>query len=82
MGSEIVHFPQPKQETRPSDARVRGALAILRAIEAGELLAALPDCSVAKQQHLLALELLSIAERELMGFFEGLVSEVDNCAAH
>lgn len=45
--------------------RVENALAMLRAIEAGELLAALPECNVARDQHITALTLLRLVEREL-----------------
>jgi hypothetical protein len=46
-------------------AKVEKALAILLAIEAGEMLAALPDCPVARNHHLSALTLLKLAQHEL-----------------
>lgn len=46
-------------------ARVDTISAIFHAIEAGELLAALPECEVAQLQHRTALTLLATAEREL-----------------
>jgi len=45
--------------------RLDGILAIFQAIEAGELLAAGPDCPIAQLHHRTALSLLTIAEREL-----------------
>lgn len=45
--------------------KVGNALAMLRAIDAGELLSALPECIVAKDQHITALTLLKLVEREL-----------------
>jgi hypothetical protein len=45
--------------------RLEGLIAIFRAIDAGELLAALPECDTARLQHSMALSLLALAEREL-----------------
>ena len=45
--------------------RIDGLIAIFRAIDAGELLAALPECDTARAQHSTALTLLALAEREL-----------------
>ncbi|MCA3260079.1 MAG: hypothetical protein ING46_18655 [Rubrivivax sp.] len=40
-------------------------LAVFEAIDVGELLAALPECEVARNQHQTALSLLSLARRQL-----------------
>ncbi|MCA3644384.1 MAG: hypothetical protein IOC63_21525 [Methylobacterium sp.] len=46
-------------------ARLEGLLAIFKAIDAAELLSALPECDIAQDQHKTALTLLALAEREL-----------------
>jgi hypothetical protein len=45
--------------------RLEGLLAILQAIDAGDMLAALPACDLACQLHQAAVRLLGLTEREL-----------------
>lgn len=45
--------------------RLAGILAVFEELEAEEMLAALPECQIAKQNHLAALNLLLGAEAEL-----------------
>jgi hypothetical protein len=53
--------------------KIDNALSLLRAIDAGQMLAALPECDLARKDHLAALRLLSLTEQELLG----LQREVD-----
>ena len=71
MSGEVIQF-SVGVDINPSRMRSRlgGVLAVLRAIEAGELLAALPECAVARAQHQTALDLLALAERELLRIHE------------
>lgn len=46
-------------------ARLRRVSTILGVIEAGELLAALPMCPIARSNHLAALDLIAILEDEV-----------------
>lgn len=46
-------------------ARLEGITAIFKAIDAGELLSALPDCKFAQEHHKVALTLLAVVEREV-----------------
>lgn len=66
MDRELIQFPQARVR-RPPDVRTRlGRLAaLLQAIDAGELFAALPDCPLARRNHLTALNLLALAEAEI-----------------
>ena len=72
MTGEIIPWPSSLPDTGGPSFRVRveGILAIFRAIDAGELLSALPECDVARMQHTTALALLAMAERELMSLHE------------
>ena len=45
--------------------RLGRVVSILKAIDAGELLAAFPECAIARRNHLTALDLLSIVEAEV-----------------
>lgn len=66
MTSEVVHFTRRADpELAAARARLDSLSSIFRAIEEGELLAALPDCPLARANHLAALNLLSLAEMEL-----------------
>lgn len=65
---EVIPWPL---RTLPQDRlgvrhRIEAVLSLFRAIDAGELLAALPDCDFAKEQHCTALRLLALAEQELL----------------
>ena len=73
MSGEVIQWPA--QNPTPSDdtrRRIESILAVFRAIDAGELLAALPECEIARSQHIAALRLLSLAERELLAIYETL----------
>ncbi|MFN7265808.1 MAG: hypothetical protein ACK5T5_12875 [Phenylobacterium sp.] len=52
--------------------RLEAILDVFRAIDAGELLSALPNCPIASQIHLAALSLLSTAELELLSIAQEL----------
>jgi hypothetical protein len=64
--SDVVAFPGV---VRLHPQRVRDRLeqiaSIFAAIEAGELLAALPECAFAKEDHKAALKLLAFVEVEI-----------------
>lgn len=66
MDRELLQFPESRAR-RPLNVRTRIArvAALMQAIDAGELFAALPDCPVARRNHLTALSLLAIAETEI-----------------
>lgn len=73
MTGEIVHLNQHALETDPSvGERLQPLLAIVRAINAGELLEAFPECDIARVNHKTALSLLSILERELIDLCDSL----------
>jgi hypothetical protein len=63
--SELGAVAQGFRENAAVRTGVENSLAILRAIDAGELLSALPECAVARSQHMTALALLRLAEEEL-----------------
>lgn len=67
MVGEVVQWPKnvPGQvvDIRP---RIESIIAIFHAICVGELLSALPDCEVARTQHINGLRLLALAENELL----------------
>lgn len=66
MASDVIHLVRAVGEEEVGiRQRLAGLLAIVRIIETEELLAALPDCMFARNQHMVALSLLSIVEREL-----------------
>ena len=68
MGGEIVSWPLPRSGTLEVGfaERLEGLVAVFRAIEAGELLAGLPPCELAEENHRSATKLLAIVERELV----------------
>lgn len=73
MSAEIVAWPGQAQDVAPAVLKTLGEiLAILQAIDAGEMLAALPDCELARAQHTAALRLLGLAERELASLHDQL----------
>lgn len=45
--------------------RIEGVIAVFEQIESEELLAALPECPLARRNHLAALDLLACVETEL-----------------
>lgn len=67
MATEVIYL---KRSGERSGKRLRQQiaeiLAMLRAIEAGELLAALPECEQARANHQTALKMLAVAERDLV----------------
>lgn len=66
MTAKIIAWPSaPEDGAVDVRGRLTEVLAIFRAIEAGELLAALPDCEYARTQHRTAIALLAIAERQI-----------------
>ena len=75
MNGELVMFPQQLRPT-PADLRERmqRLVTLFSAIEAGELLAALPECPVARENHRIALHLLSMVEVEINTIFLELAS--------
>ena len=66
MSGELIPFPA-REAVNFTDLRDRmeKLAAIFTAIDAGELLAALPECPVARDNHRTALNLLSIIEVEI-----------------
>lgn len=73
MIGEVVSWPRPRPDCN-TDLRPRldGILAILRTIDNEELLAALPECDIARAHHTTGLALLAIVERELLDFRDAL----------
>ena len=66
MTSEMVRLALSTQiATIDVQARLKRLLSIFHVIESGELLAALPDCPLARSKHSAALNLLAIVEIEL-----------------
>lgn len=82
--ANVIHMPARTKADTVFD-RLNGVLAIFQAIRSAELLAALPDCEIARQQHLTALSLLAVAERELCAAqrsarsAEGIRSDASSC---
>lgn len=71
--AEVVRIPvQGIGNVADFKARVERMTSIFRAIEAGGMLAAVPDCPVASDDHRAALTLLSIVESELLAIREEL----------
>lgn len=64
---EVVAWPCRGQDRQLNlKGRLESLVAIFSTINAGEMLAALPDCEIAQEQHVSALRLLAIAEGELL----------------
>lgn len=73
MGCEVIPWPKLGGPVELNlQYRLEGLVAIFRAIEAGELLAALPTCELAQEQHRTAVRLLSLVERELIAMVDEL----------
>lgn len=73
MGGEVINLPvRAGPEALHVRHRLEGVAAIFAAIDAGELLAAYPDCEVAQEQHKTALLLLAVARRELKDILSSL----------
>ena len=53
-------------------ARLENISAVFKAIHAGELLSALPDCPIARGDHIAALTLLGVAESEVYALCDEL----------
>jgi hypothetical protein len=63
---EVVTWPISGQDSQMDlGGRLERLIAIFSAIDAGEMLAALPECEIARKHHVAALHLLAIAESEL-----------------
>jgi hypothetical protein len=66
MSSQVIYLPNsgapPRSVVRQ---RLADVIAIFERIDAQELLAALPECAIARQNHLTALNLFLDAETEL-----------------
>jgi hypothetical protein len=66
MAGELLYLPNSKSRGAAEfRERLERMAAIFTAIEAGELLSALPDCPFARDNHRAAVNLLSIVEIEL-----------------
>ena len=75
MSGEIFHLGKASQRCVGDVERsLVEALAVLSAIEAGEFLAALPECESDRDQHQIALTLLSLAQRLLSSACHQLAS--------
>ncbi len=73
MKGEIYQFPIVSHEaTSALMRRIDGVLAIFRAIEAGEMLAALPASEGAQDLQSAAIALLALAEREVLSLRDEL----------
>jgi hypothetical protein len=75
MGGQVIYLPDsgapPRSVLRQ---RLAGVIAIFEQIDAEELLAALPECPIARQNHLAALNLFLDAETDL----RELLSEISD----
>jgi len=66
MTGEVIRFVAQHDPSNAGFAeRADRCLSLLRAIDSGELLAALPDCPIALANHLTALNLLTMLESEI-----------------
>ena len=66
MKSEVVAFPGATSlNSQRARERLERLASIFVAIEAGELLVALPECTLAKENHKAALNLLAFVEIEI-----------------
>ncbi|MDP3512691.1 MAG: hypothetical protein U1D69_05820 [Polynucleobacter sp.] len=64
---EVVQWTGPhRANSNAIRQRVETLISIFHAIDAGELLAALPECEISRGQHRAALNLIALAERELV----------------
>ena len=70
MLQEVLQFSNRQERLDDGiQQKLAEVLAMLRAIDAGELFAALPECEVARSHHLTALTLLSLAEKQLSAIY-------------
>ena len=66
MSSQVIYLPNSDVPHRSIvRQRLAGVVAIFEQVDTQELLAALPECPIARQNHLTALDLLLGAETEL-----------------
>ncbi|MDP3745648.1 MAG: hypothetical protein Q8Q88_01235 [Phenylobacterium sp.] len=66
MIGEVIRLPTvSRHATKSVRAKLQGMISIFHAIDDAELLAALPECALARANHIEALNLLSIIETEL-----------------
>lgn len=78
MSAEVVRLS--RRSAIPEKAirlRLEHVISVFRAIEAGNLLAALPDCPLAQKDHRAAMSLLAMAESELLILHEELTDLED-----
>ncbi|WP_421934797.1 hypothetical protein [Phenylobacterium sp.] len=68
MAADIIQLASKPLDRVQLRVRLQRFAAILTAIDAGELLAALPSCDLARANHLQALHLLSLLESEIAEF--------------
>lgn len=71
MTGKIIYLHNTHRERDLNVAsRLRDIAAMLRTIDAGELLVALPDCALARLDHSTALTLLRLVEGEVLALCE------------
>jgi hypothetical protein len=79
MQADLIQLSDHFRGSNPAlRTRVENAAALLRAIEEGELLSALPECPIARNRHKTALTLLGLLEHE----FECLCAELRGGASN
>lgn len=67
QGGRVIQLLNlPALDRASTRQRLDCVIAIFQAIESGELLAAMPECEVARREHNTALRLLALAEKELV----------------
>jgi hypothetical protein len=73
MDGEVIHLASCRKTVDDDvPTRLRRMGALLEAIDSGELLAALPDCALARRNHLTALDLLHLLNEELLAIRAGM----------
>jgi hypothetical protein len=78
MIGEVIRLPTPtRHPTRNVRTRLEGMASIFHAIDAAELLDALPECPLARANHTAALNLLSIIRSELNALCHDLADRPD-----
>ncbi|WP_421934777.1 hypothetical protein [Phenylobacterium sp.] len=67
MSGSVVRLPGRGNAVDPElRRRLRNIAAVITAIQAGELLSALPECAVARDHHKTGITLLALAESEIL----------------
>ena len=83
LDATVVRWPNKDQTAHAArlahsegtvDVKVRleGVLALVRAVEASETLASVPECDLERMHYQSVINLLRLAERELIGLCENL----------